>query len=43
MLYLTPGGHVSGTVAEVMDPKVLSRLYDTRVDVVEVDGRLVVV
>lgn len=43
VLYLTPGGHVSGTVAEVMDPDVLSRLYDTRVNVVEVDGRLVVV
>lgn len=43
VLYLAPGGHTLGTVAEVMRSDVLSRLYNTRVDVVEVDGRMVVI
>lgn len=42
VLYLGPEGHVVGSVAEVMRSEVLSELYGTRVDVVEVDGRMVV-
>lgn len=42
VLYIGPEGHVVGTVAEVMRSEVLSELYGTRVDVVEVDGRMVV-
>lgn len=42
VLYLGPEGHVVGTVGEVMRSEVLSELYGTRVDVVEVDGRMVV-
>ncbi|AGF73408.1 metal ABC transporter ATP-binding protein [Corynebacterium halotolerans] len=43
VLYLAPGGHTLGTVDEVMRSDVLSRLYNTRVDVVEVNGRMVVI
>lgn len=42
VLYIGPEGHVIGPVAEVMRSEVLSDLYGTRVDVVEVDGRMVV-
>ena len=42
VLYLGPEGHVVGSVAEVMRSEVLSELYGTRVNVVEVDGRMVV-
>lgn len=42
VLYIGPEGHVVGTVGEVMRSEVLSELYGTRVDVVEVDGRMVV-
>ncbi|MCP1388425.1 metal ABC transporter ATP-binding protein [Corynebacterium sp. TA-R-1] len=42
VLYIGPEGHVVGPVAEVMRSDVLSDLYGTRVDVVEVDGRMVV-
>ena len=42
VLYLGPQGHVIGDVSEVMRSEVLSELYGTRVDVVEVDGRMVV-
>lgn len=43
VLYLAPNGHVLGSVAEVMRSETLSELYDTRVDVVEVDGRMIVI
>ncbi len=42
VLYLGPEGHVVGAVGDVMRSDVLSQLYGTRVDVVEVDGRMVV-
>lgn len=42
VLYIGPKDHTIGTVAEVMRSEVLSELYGTRVDVVEVDGRMVV-
>lgn len=42
VLYIGPEGHVVGPVSEVMRSEVLSELYGTRVDVVEVDGRMVV-
>ena len=42
VLYIGPEGHVVGSVDEVMRSEVLSELYGTRVDVVEVDGRMVV-
>jgi len=42
VLYIGPEGHVVGSVGEVMRSDVLSELYGTRVDVVEVDGRMVV-
>lgn len=43
VLYLAPNGHVLGPVSEVMRSETLSELYDTRVDVVEVDGRMIVI
>ncbi|AGP30085.1 metal ABC transporter ATP-binding protein [Corynebacterium terpenotabidum] len=43
VLYLGPDAHVTGTVTEVMTTEVLSRLYGTRVEVAEVNGKLVVV
>lgn len=42
VLYLAPHGHVLGPVSEVMSSKTLSALYGTRVDVIEVNGRMVV-
>lgn len=42
VLYLGPEGHTIGTVAEVMRSEVLSELYGTRVDVIEANGRMVV-
>lgn len=42
VLYLGPEGHVVGTVDEVMRSDVLSELYGTHVDVVEANGRMVV-
>ncbi len=42
VLYLGPEGHVIGTVEEVMRSEVLSELYGTHVDVVEANGRMVV-
>ena len=42
VLYIGPEGHVVGSVGEVMRSDVLSELYGTRVDVVQVDGRMVV-
>ncbi|MDU0478940.1 metal ABC transporter ATP-binding protein [Staphylococcus chromogenes] len=43
VLYLGPYGHTLGDVSEVMRSEVLSELYRTRVDVLNIDGRLVVV
>ena len=43
ILYLGPDDHVTGTVGEVMRSDVLSALYGTRVEVAEVNGKLVVV
>ncbi|GAB3945704.1 metal ABC transporter ATP-binding protein [Corynebacterium tapiri] len=43
VLYLAPHGHTLGTVSEVMRSDVLSELYGTKVDVIELDGRMVVV
>ncbi|MDD7582807.1 MULTISPECIES: metal ABC transporter ATP-binding protein [unclassified Corynebacterium] len=43
VLYLAPQGHVFGTVDEVMRSEVLSELYGTKVKVVEIDGRMLVV
>ncbi|QYH19261.1 metal ABC transporter ATP-binding protein [Corynebacterium aquatimens] len=42
VLYIGPEGHVVGPVSEVMRSDVLSELYGTRVDIVEDDGRMVV-
>ena len=42
VLYLGPEGHVVGEVGEVMRSDVLSDLYGTHVDVVEANGRMVV-
>lgn len=43
VLYITPHGHVIGSVDEVMTSETLSELYRTDVKVLNVDGRLVVV
>ncbi|MBC9724911.1 ATP-binding cassette domain-containing protein [Streptomyces sp. TRM68367] len=43
VLYLAPGGHRVGPPEEVLTSESLSRLYGTRVDVVRVRGRVVVV
>ena len=43
VLYLAPGRWAIGTPAEVLTTETLSRLYDTRVDVLQVRGRIVVV
>ncbi|WP_443053732.1 metal ABC transporter ATP-binding protein [Streptomyces sp. NBC_00670] len=43
VLYLAPNGHRVGTPDAVLTSKSLSRLYGTRVDVVRVHGRVVVV
>lgn len=43
VLYLAAGQHRIGPPREVLRSDVLSELYDTRVDVLEVDGRLIVV
>lgn len=43
VLYLAPYGHTLGQVRDVMRSDVLSELYRARVDVIDVDGRLVVV
>ncbi|MEZ2122921.1 MULTISPECIES: metal ABC transporter ATP-binding protein [unclassified Corynebacterium] len=43
VLYLGPHGHVLGGVDEVMRSETLSELYGTRVDVIDVDGRLIVI
>ena len=43
VLYIVDGRHRLGTPAEVMTAQNLSDLYRTHVDVLEVDGRLVVV
>ena len=43
VLYLAPNGHLLGPVSEVMRSEPLSELYDTRVDVVEVGGRMIVI
>ncbi|WP_291476215.1 metal ABC transporter ATP-binding protein [Corynebacterium sp.] len=43
ILYLGPNDHITGTVGEVMRSDVLSALYGTRVEVAEVNGKLVVV
>ena len=42
ILYLTPGHYAVGTVDEVMRPSVLRRLYGSAVDVVRLDGKLMV-
>lgn len=42
VLYLTPHGHTIGSVADVMNSETLSRLYRTEVNVINVDGRLIV-
>ena len=43
VLYLAPHGHLLGTVNEVMRSDVLSELYGSKVNVLNVDGRLIVV
>ncbi|QNQ91003.1 ATP-binding cassette domain-containing protein [Corynebacterium poyangense] len=43
VLYLAPQGHTLGSVSEVMRSDVLSELYGTKVNVLEVDGRMVVI
>ncbi len=43
VLYLAPHGHILGTVGEVMRSEVLSELYGSKVTVLNVDGRLIVV
>lgn len=43
VLYLAPYGHTIGEVHEVMRSEVLSELYRARVDVVHIDGRMIVV
>ncbi|WP_243399729.1 metal ABC transporter ATP-binding protein [Arthrobacter glacialis] len=43
VLYLAGGRFTLGTPAEVMTTEVLSKLYGTRVEVLHIDGRLVVV
>ncbi|MBP2413848.1 zinc/manganese transport system ATP-binding protein [Arthrobacter stackebrandtii] len=43
VLYLAGGRFMLGTPSEVMRTEVLSELYGTRVEVLEMDGRLVVV
>jgi zinc/manganese transport system ATP-binding protein len=43
VLYLAPGGHRLGTPEEVLSSESLSRLYGTRIDVVRVRGRVVVI
>ena len=43
VLYLAPGGHTFGAVNEVMRSDVLSELYGSKVNVLNVDGRLIVV
>ena len=42
-LYIAPHGHMFGAVDEVMRSDVLSELYGSKVNVIEVDGRLIVV
>ena len=43
VLYIAPHGHMYGAVDEVMRADVLSELYGSKVNVIEVDGRLIVV
>ncbi|MEX3517522.1 metal ABC transporter ATP-binding protein [Corynebacterium camporealensis] len=43
VLYLAPHGHTYGPVEEVMRSDVLSELYGAKVNVVNVDGRMLVV
>ncbi|GAA2485720.1 metal ABC transporter ATP-binding protein [Actinocorallia cavernae] len=43
VLYLAPGGHRVGAPADVLNSASLSDLYGTRIDVVRVHGRIVVV
>ena len=43
VLYIAPHGHMFGAVDEVMRSDVLSELYGSKVNVIEVDGRLIVV
>ncbi|MDN6100101.1 metal ABC transporter ATP-binding protein [Corynebacterium flavescens] len=43
VLYIAPFGHLYGTVDEVMRSEVLSELYGSKVNVIKVDGRLIVV
>jgi zinc/manganese transport system ATP-binding protein len=43
VLYLAPGGHRVGTPDEVLTSESLSRLYGTQIDVLRVQGRILVV
>ncbi|AKK03953.1 metal ABC transporter ATP-binding protein [Corynebacterium epidermidicanis] len=43
VLYLGPFGHTLGEVSEVMRSEVLSEIYRTHIDVLHIDGRLIVV
>jgi len=43
VLYIAPNGHTFGAVDEVMRSEVLSELYGSKVNVLNVDGRLIVV
>ncbi|MEJ6013063.1 metal ABC transporter ATP-binding protein [Corynebacterium sp. H127] len=43
VLYIGPYGHTLGDVSEVMRSEVLSELYRTHIDVVHVNGRMIVV
>ncbi|AZA10692.1 metal ABC transporter ATP-binding protein [Corynebacterium gerontici] len=42
LLYITPHGHVLGSVEEVMNSKTLSELYRTPVSVTRLNGKIVV-
>lgn len=43
VLYLGPESHAIGAVEDVMTTEVLSRLYGTRVEVAQINGKLVVI
>lgn len=42
VLYLTPHGHAVGPVREIITSETLSELYQTKIVVAEVEGRLVI-
>ena len=42
MLYLTPHGHAVGSVEEIITSETLSELYQTKIVVARVEGKLVI-